>query len=65
MNIFDSRKRKLISRRYLRDIKNTILYWSLAPKTNQLIYLDPDQIKTVVEKNLVMAEPHLKESTLA
>lgn len=50
MKLLDSKTRKIISRRFLRDIKNTVLYWSLAPKTNQLIYIDPRKIKTVVEK---------------
>jgi hypothetical protein len=51
MDLFDSKVRKIISRRFLRDIKNAVLYRSLAPKTNQLIYIDPSKIKTVVEKN--------------
>jgi hypothetical protein len=50
MNILDSKTRKAITRRYLRDIKNILFYQRLAPKTNQLIYINPFSIKTAIEK---------------
>jgi hypothetical protein len=50
MNILNSKTRKLISRRYLRDIKNILFYQHLAPRTNQLIYIQTQKIKSAVEK---------------
>jgi hypothetical protein len=60
MNLFDSNARKIISRRFLRDIKNAAVYRSLAPKTNQLIYINPRKIKTVIEENPGDGEGKLK-----
>ena len=50
LNLLDSKTRKKITRRYLRDIKNILFYRSLAPKTHQLIYIDTFSIKFTIEQ---------------